>query len=144
MGLPAVTITSHGIERIASGHLWIYRTDISDISTAAPGDVVRLLDRRKRFWGQAFYSSKSQIGLRLLTREDRPIDRTFLAERIAAASEFRKQVAGSVQAHRVVSSEGDLLPSLIIDRYGDYFVIQTLSQGMERLKSEVVEVLQEQ
>jgi 23S rRNA (cytosine1962-C5)-methyltransferase len=139
-----VTITARGIERIASGHPWIYRADVADASGAEPGAVVRLLDRKKRFWGQALYSSQSQIALRLLTREDRPFDDTFLAERIRAAAAFRDQVAGGAQAYRLVAAEGDLLPSLIIDRYGTCFVLQTLSQGMDRLKPAIVEILRKE
>jgi len=141
---PAVVITQRGAERILSGHLWIYRTDVAEASGVEPGVVVRLVDRRKRFWGQALYSDKSQIALRLLTREKRPFNRAFLAERIQAAAAFRAQVAKGAYAYRLVASEGDLLPSLIIDRYADCFVVQTLSQGMERLKPAVVEILQEQ
>ena len=108
-----------------------------------PGAVVRVEERRRRFLAQAFYSSTSQIALRVLTIEERPFDRAFLAERLAAAASFREQVAKGVQACRMVSSEGDQLPSLTIDRYGSVFVLQTLSQGTERLKPQVVEILQE-
>jgi len=141
---PSATITARGIERITSGHLWIYRADVADASGAAPGDVVRVLDRKKHFWGQALYSSKSQITLRMLTRESRPFDRTFLAERIRAAAAYRERVAEGAHAYRLVAGEGDLLPSLIIDRYAQCFVVQTLSQGMDRLKPIVVEILTEQ
>jgi len=139
-----VTISTRGVERILSGHVWIYRTDVADASAVEPGAVVRVVDRKKRFWGQALYSSKSQITLRLLTRESRAFDRAFLAERIRAASAFREQVVEGTQAYRLVAAEGDLLPSLIIDRYANCLVLQTLSQGMERLKSTVVEILQEE
>ncbi len=115
-----------------------------DDGGAEPGAVVRLVDRRKRFFGQALYSSKSQIALRLLTRESRPFDRAFLAERIRAAAAYRSVVAEGARAFRVVASEGDLLPSLIVDRYGDCLVIQTLSQGMDKLKPVIVEILMEQ
>jgi 23S rRNA (cytosine1962-C5)-methyltransferase len=142
--MPAVTITSRAIERITSGHLWIYRSDVSEASAAEPGAVVRLLDRKKHYWGQGLYSSASQITVRLLTREERPFDEAFLAERIRAAAAFREQVAPGVQARRLVGAEGDLLPSLIIDRYGDCFVIQTLSQGMDRLKPAIVEILRKE
>jgi 23S rRNA (cytosine1962-C5)-methyltransferase len=140
---PAVTITQRGVERILSGHPWIYRADLTDASGVEPGAVVRVLDRKKRFWGQALYSSQSQISLRLLTRESRPVDRAFLTERIQAAAAFRDQVVEGARAYRLVAAEGDLLPSLIIDRYGACFVLQTLSQGMERLKPLVVEILLE-
>jgi 23S rRNA (cytosine1962-C5)-methyltransferase len=142
MSQPSVTISARGIERIVSGHLWIYRADVSDASEARPGDVVRMVDRRKRFWGQALYSSKSQIALRMLTRETRPFDADFLAERICAAAAFREGVVGGAQAFRLVSAEGDVLPSLVIDRYADCFVVQTLSQGMERFKPAILEILQ--
>ena len=138
-----VVISSRGVERILSGHPWIYRSDVVDASGAEPGAVVELVDRRKRFWGQALYSSKSQIALRLLTREPRPFDRAFLAERIRAAADYRKNIAKGAQAYRLVAAEGDLLPSLVIDRYGECFVVQTLSQGMEKLKPAIVEILQE-
>lgn len=144
MNFPAVTIRPRGIERILSGHLWIYRADVADDSGVEPGAIVRVLDRKKRFWGQALYSSQSQIALRLLTRESQPFDRAYLAERIRAASAFRDEVVKGAGAYRLVAAEGDLLPSLIIDRYAECFVLQTLSQGMERLKSDVVEILKEQ
>jgi 23S rRNA (cytosine1962-C5)-methyltransferase len=144
MSLPAVTITTRGTERILSGHLWVYRADVADASRVEPGAVVRVLDGKQRFWGQALYSSKSQIALRLLTREARPFDRAFLAERIRAAAAFRRQVVEGAQAYRLVAAEGDLLPSLIIDRYDGCYVLQTLSQGMDCLKSQVVEILQEE
>lgn len=138
------TITGRGAERILGGHLWVYRTEVIDAGGAEPGSLVRVQDRRRRYLGQALYSSKSQIALRLLTRERRPFDRAFLAERIAAAASFREVVAAGAGACRVVSSEGDLLPSLIIDRYGACYVMQTLSQGMDRLKATLVEIIQEQ
>ncbi len=141
---PSVTISQRGVERILSGHVWIYRADVATASEVEPGAAVRLLDRKKRFWGQALYSSRSQIALRLLTRESRPFDRAFLAERIAAAAAYREQLVEGARAYRVVAAEGDLLPSLVIDRYAECFVLQTLSQGMDRLKPAVVEILQEQ
>ena len=123
MPSPSVTIASRGVERVLSGHVWIYRADVRDASEAGPGDVVRVLDARKRFWGQALYSSQSQIALRLVTRERRPFDKAFLAERIGAAAAFREQVVEGAQAYRLVAAEGDLLPSLTVDRYGECLVI---------------------
>jgi 23S rRNA (cytosine1962-C5)-methyltransferase len=139
-----VSITQRGAERILAGHLWVYRSDVADAAGAEPGAVVRLQDRRQRYLGQALYSSKSQIALRLLTRERRPFDRAFLAERIAAAVKYRALVATDTGVCRLVASEGDLLPSLTVDRYGDCLVLQTLSQGMDRLKPTIVAILQEQ
>lgn len=143
MVAPTVTITSRGVERLASGHPWIYRSDVVSAEGVEPG-VVRITDMKKRFLGQALYSSSSQITLRFLTRYARSIDAAFFTERIRTAAAFRQQVAAGAQAYRLVAAEGDLLPSLIIDRYGDCYVIQTLSQGMERMKSMVVEILQKE
>jgi len=139
-----VTVSGRGAERILGGHLWVYRADVMASAGAEAGAVVRVQDRRKRYLGQALYSDQSQIALRILTRERRTFDRAFLAERIASAARYRETVARGAGAYRVVASEGDLLPSLTIDRYGDCLVIQTLSQGMERLKPAIVEMLQEQ
>jgi len=136
----SVTISPRGVERLRSGHLWVYRSDVTAVE-AEPGAVVKLKDDRGRFQGRAFYSDKSQISIRLLTREDVPIDRAFLAARLAQADAYRKLVVENTDAYRVVYSEGDLLPSLIVDRYGDYLVMQTLSQSTERLKSVFAEIL---
>ena len=102
-----------------------------------------MIDDRGRFQGRAFYSDKSQISIRLLTREDVPVDREFFALRLAQAEAYRKLTVENSDAYRVVYSEGDLLPSLIVDRYREYLVIQTLSQSTERLKSTFAEILVE-
>ena len=138
----SAVISSRGVERLRSGHLWVYRSDISSVQ-ADPGAVVRLSDDRGRFQGRAFYSDKSQISIRLLTRGDIPIDRAFFTERIERSAAYRKLVVEDSDAYRLVYSEGDLLPSLIVDRYGEYFVVQTLSQSSDRLKSEFVDILVE-
>lgn len=144
MSQPEVKITSRAIDRIVAGHPWIYRGDVKEAETTDPGAVVRLVDRRGHFWGQALYSSQSQIALRWLTREERIFDQEFLAGRIRDAARHRERVAPGAEAFRLVSSEGDLLPSLVIDRYGESFVVQTLSQGMEKFKPAIVEMLQSQ
>jgi 23S rRNA (cytosine1962-C5)-methyltransferase len=110
---------------------------------AEPGAIVRVTDDRGRFQGRAFYSDKSQIAVRLLTREDRPVDRAFFAERLRRAISYRQTVVEDTESFRIVYSEADLLPSLIVDRYGEYLVIQTLSQATERHKSLFVELLSE-
>jgi 23S rRNA (cytosine1962-C5)-methyltransferase len=143
MTAPSVTINSRGVERLASGHVWIYRSDVASSAGAGPG-VVRLVDAKNCFHGQALYSTQSQIALRFLTRDVRPVDAAFLTARIRAAAEFRRQVAAGARAYRLVAGEGDLLPSLIVDRYGDCLVIQTLSQGMDTFKSTVVEILEKE
>jgi 23S rRNA (cytosine1962-C5)-methyltransferase len=136
----SAVISPRGVERLRSGHLWVYRSDVSSVQ-ADSGAIVRLSDDRGRFQGRAFYSDKSQISIRLLTRSDVPIDRAFFAQRIQRAASYRNLVVEDSDAYRLVYSEGDLLPSLIVDRYGEYLVIQTLSQSTECLKSLIVEIL---
>lgn len=136
----SVVISPRGVERIRAGHLWIYRSDVRE-AHAQPGAIVRLTDARSRFHGWAFYSDKSQISIRLLTREDVPPGREFLAGRLRQAAGYRQLVVNNSDAYRLVYSEADLLPSIIIDRYGDYLVLQTLSQGAERIKAVLVELL---
>ena len=135
-------ISPRGVERLRSGHLWIYRSDVRS-TQAEPGAVVRLVDERGNFQGRAFCSDKSQIAVRLLTREDRPVDRAFFTDRIRRAAAYRDLVVENSRACRLVYSEADLLPSLIVDRYADYLVVQTLSQGTERIKDLIVEILVE-
>jgi 23S rRNA (cytosine1962-C5)-methyltransferase len=137
-----VVISPRGVERLRSGHLWVYRSDVLK-ARAEPGAIVRLTDERGHFQGRAFYSDKSQISVRLLTREDVPVDRAFFMARLNRAAAFRSLVVEHSEACRLVYSEGDLLPSLIVDRYGDYLAMQTLSQSTDRLKSLFVEILVE-
>jgi 23S rRNA (cytosine1962-C5)-methyltransferase len=137
-----VVISSRGVERLRSGHFWVYRSDIRE-AQAGPGAVVRVTDERGRFHGRAFYSDKSQIAVRLLTREDVPIDRAFFTERLRAAAAYRDIVVQDTDAFRLVYGESDRLPSVVVDRYGDYLVIQTLSQAAERRKELLVEILAE-
>ncbi len=139
---PHVQISSRGIQRLAAGHPWIYRSDVRKAS-AQPGDIVRVTDQRGRFLGRAFYSDRSQITLRLLSREDVPVDRAFFLERIRAAADHRQRVVQDSEVYRLVYGEGDRIPSLVVDRYGDYLVLQTLSQGTERWKAELVAILKE-
>jgi 23S rRNA (cytosine1962-C5)-methyltransferase len=134
---PTVVIGPRGEDRVRSGHPWIYRTDIVE-AQADPGGVVLVVGARRRPLGRALYSDRSQIALRLLTRTDAPIDDRFWRERLAAAVQFRQSLALDATAYRLVHGEADLLPSLIVDRYGDCLVVQALSQGMDALLPTVV------
>ena len=137
-----VVISSRGVERLRCGHLWVYRSDVRT-APAEAGAVVRISDERGRFHGRALYSDKSQIAVRLLTHDDRPVDRAFFTERLRRAAEYRRTVVENTEAYRLVYGEADQLPSLIVDRYGDYLVLQTLSQATDRHKSLFVEILVE-
>ena len=135
-----VTISARGVDRLRAGHLWVYRSDVAAVGAEA-GAVVKLKDERGRFQGRAFYSDKSQIAIRVVTRDDVAVDGAFFRARLEKAQAYRARVVENSDAYRVVSSEGDLLPSLIVDRYGDYLVVQTLSQATDRLKSLFVKLL---
>jgi 23S rRNA (cytosine1962-C5)-methyltransferase len=105
--------------------------------------IVRVNDERGHFQGRAFYSDRSQIAIRLLTRDDIPIDRNFFASRLQQAAEYRERVVQNTAAYRMVYSEADHLPSIIVDRYGDYLSIQTLSQAADKQKALLVDLLAE-
>lgn len=141
---PHVVVTRRGAERARGGHLWIYRSDVSDAGRAAGGAVVSVRDERGRFVGQALYSDRSEITLRLLTTEDETVDREWWRRRLRAAAGRRDGVVGGADAYRLVYSEGDLLPSLIVDRYRDVFVVQTLAQGTEAMKETLAGLLVEE
>jgi 23S rRNA (cytosine1962-C5)-methyltransferase len=138
-----VTITRRGAERVHARHCWIYRSDVTEASKAQAGDVVRVADSRGRALGCALYSSRSQIALRMVSFEDVEIDRGFWLTRLISAEALRDRVVSDTTAFRLVYGESDLLPSLIIDRYNDCLVIQTLSQGMDAMKQTWVELLVE-
>ena len=139
-----VSITSRGAKRIRSGHLWVYRSDIASVDEVEPGAIVRVVDQANNFVGQAFYSDKSEISLRFLTTRNETIDREWWREKLRTCVERRASIARETNACRLVYSEGDLLPSLIVDRYDDVLVMQALSQGSDRLKNEIAELLVEQ
>ena len=139
--MPSVTINARGEERLRGGHPWIYRADVAD-ARADAGAIVAVHSRRGgRALGSALYSDRSQIALRMLTYGERQADEALLGERLDAALAFRRSLDIDATAYRMVHGEADLLPSLIVDRYGDYLVVQALSQGMDRLLPAVVEAL---
>lgn len=136
-----VTVTKRGADRIRGGHLWIYRSDVVEAEEATGGSIVGVRDQNRNFVGQAFFSDSSQIALRFLSQTEGPIDRAWWRRRILEAANRRANIAPNTNAYRLVYSEGDLLPSIIIDRYDDVLVLQTLSQGSESVKQLLVEVL---
>jgi 23S rRNA (cytosine1962-C5)-methyltransferase len=141
--LKTVRIQRKGAERLLSGHPWIFASDVADRGGAEPGEAVRVAGPRGAMLGTAHYSSSSQICLRLLSREAITPGVEFFRQRIQAAEAFRRRVVTDSDAWRLVHGEADLLPALIVDRYGDWLVIQTLDQGMDRAKPEIVAALEE-
>jgi 23S rRNA (cytosine1962-C5)-methyltransferase len=138
-----VRVSRKGADRVTSGHPWIFSSDIADRDGAQPGQPVRVADPRGRPLGTAHYSSSSQISLRMLSRQVEDIGRDFFLRRLRAAEEHRRTVVRNTDAYRVVHGEADLLPALVVDRYGDYLVVQTLDQGMDAAKSVIASSLEE-
>ena len=138
-----VRVNRKGANRIVSGHPWIFSSDILDRGQAVAGEAVVVTDPKGAALGTAHYSDSSQISLRLLSERVEPIDRAFYLGRIATAEAHRKRVVGESEAYRLVHGEADQLPGLVIDRYGDYFTLQTLDQGMDRAKDEIVSSVEE-
>jgi len=138
-----VRINRHGADRVASGHPWVYRGDLLGAPDAGAGEPVRVLDGRNVRLGCAHYSTKSLIALRMLPFETQRTDAGFLRRLIRRAEEHRRRVVRDTDAYRVVHAEADLLPGLIVDRYGAWLSVQTLSQGMDAAKPALIEALTE-
>src|SRR2546425_4240107 len=146
-GEPEVTLSRRGLERLRTGHVWVYRTDLRAPAELKGGEVVRLVDDRGWFVGKAFYGKQSQISVRLLTREDEPIDEAFFARRLAQARALREAAAPDPElrhAGRVVHGEADLLPGLVVDRYADCLVVQTLIEATDARREMFADLLQQQ
>lgn len=138
--MPTARISRRGEERLRHGHPWIYRSDVIG-AEAAPGDMVRVIDSRDRPLGFALYSDRSEITLRLFSRGAEAPTLDTWRERMAAAIRFREQLGIDGTAFRLIHGEADLLPSLIVDRYGDWLVLQALSQGIDRLLPDLTALL---
>jgi 23S rRNA (cytosine1962-C5)-methyltransferase len=143
---PSAVVSRRGADRLKTGHPWIYRSDIVD-ARAERGDIVRVEGERGRPLGWAYWSSESQIALRMLSLSGgaAPDDRTLLETRLQTAADYRAALGIDGSAWRLVHAEADGLPATIVDRYGDdegtWFVVQTLAQGSDRRLGLLVELL---
>jgi 23S rRNA (cytosine1962-C5)-methyltransferase len=128
---PRIVVSSRGAQRLKNGHVWVYRSDVLSADGTAPGSLVQIADERGRFLGTAWYSTASQIAIRLFSRE--PVDEidTLLRRRLQEAIAYRKLVVRDTDAYRLVFSEADFLPGLIVDRYNDVISLQILTQAMD-------------
>jgi 23S rRNA (cytosine1962-C5)-methyltransferase len=145
--------SSAGVVRLArnreasclTGHLWIFAGEIDGVKgTPAPGDLVEVRNAAGRLCGRGFFNPHSKIRVRLLTvrdQADQEISDEFWAGRVRGAVALRDRVVADTTAYRLVHAEGDLLPGLIVDRYGDLLVMQTLAYGMDRRKEFLAELL---
>jgi len=130
-GLPVVKVSRKGANRLNDGHVWVYRSDIVTADGIAPGSAVGVADERGKFLGTALYSSASQIAIRMLSKDGvRDLD-GLLRKRLQEAIAYRERVVRDTDAYRIVFSEADFLPGLIVDRYNDLLSLQVLTQAMD-------------
>ncbi len=130
-GLPVVKVSRKGANRLNDGHVWVYRSDIVTADGIAPGSAVGVTDERGKFLGTALYSGASQIAIRMLSKEAiRDLD-GLLRKRLQEAISYRERVVRDTDAYRIVFSEADFLPGLIVDRYNDLLSLQVLTQAMD-------------
>jgi 23S rRNA (cytosine1962-C5)-methyltransferase len=130
-------VTPRGAERWVRGHPWIFRSEVLEGPELA--GLVPVRDSRRRFIGQALYSPRSEIRLRLLERTDRPVDHGWWVEQLRACTARRAGIDATAQ--RLVHGEGDGIPSLIVDGYDRWLVVQILSAGLETMRERIVEAL---
>jgi len=140
---PVVKVNQKASARVASGHPWIFTSDVVDRGAAAPGHTVTVVDPRGRPLGTADYSSTSQICLRLLSTRVEPIDRSWLMRKLQAALDLRRRLVQDTDAYRLVYGEADGLPGLVVDVYAGHLVLQALDQAMDRRTPVIVSCLEE-
>ena len=129
--LPKVRISLRGVNRLKSGHAWVYRSDIVDADGIPPGAAVAVTDQRGKSFGTALYSSSSQIAIRMLSPEPVSDLSTLLRRRISDAITYREKLVRDTEAYRLIFSEADFLPGLIVDRYHDILSLQILTQAID-------------
>jgi 23S rRNA (cytosine1962-C5)-methyltransferase len=144
MSLPTLRLAKNQERRIRAGHPWVFSNEIESVEGAAEsGGEVLVQDHRGGVVGVGLYNPRSLIAARLFTRRDRPIDAELFRERIRAARALRERIYPVEMTYRLIYSEGDFLPGLIVDRYGDYLGVQSLTAGIERRLDEVLDALEE-
>ena len=138
--MSTLVVNKKGRKRIHSGHPWVFASDIAEAHDVQPGAVADVFSPEQQFLGRGYYNPKSQISLRMLTRQKENIDAEFVQNRVRAAAEYRMGL-GLYDVCRLVNAESDFLPALIVDKFGSALVMQVLSLGMEKLKDAVVDAL---
>ena len=143
---PSVKLSARGVSRLQARHPWVYRSDIVGADDIPPGALVRVHDQRGKFLGTALYSSSSQIAIRMISHGSVADLPAMVAERIRAAIAYRKDLVSNTDAYRIIFSEADFLPGLIVDRYNDVISLQILTQAMDAppVREAVVHTLKEE
>jgi len=129
--LPAVKVSARGVSRLKAGHVWVYRSDVVSANGVPSGSLVTVTDNRGKALGTALYSSASQIAIRLISQQNVTDFPSLLRQRIAQAIAYRESIVRDTNAYRIIFSEADFLPGLIVDRYNDVLSIQILTQAMD-------------
>ncbi|HEY8347991.1 MAG TPA: class I SAM-dependent rRNA methyltransferase [Symbiobacteriaceae bacterium] len=139
-----VRLTRGRHERLRQGHPWVFQGEVERITGEyQPGDIVAVVDHRGSFVGKGYINPHSQILVRILTHRDEAVDRDFFRRRLQQAWAYRTRVLPDTTACRVVFAEADFLPGLIVDKFGDVLVVQTLSLGADRRLGEFADLLEE-
>ena len=143
---PSVNLSARGVARLQGRHPWVYRSDVAEPNGVPPGSLVRVFDQRGKFLGTALYSSSSQIAIRMISHGSVADLPALVAERIRAAIAYRKKLVSNSDAYRIVFSEGDFLPGLVVDRYNDVLCLQILTQAMdaEPVRAAALQTLKEE
>lgn len=129
-------------QALLAGYLWIYAGHVAGVDgEPAPGDLVDVCAASGRLIGRGFFNPHSKIRVRLLTYDTDPLDEPFWIRRIRSALALRRRVVSDTNAYRLIHGESDLLPGLIVDRYGEVLVMQILSYGMERRREQLADLL---
>src|SRR6202140_4515857 len=143
---PSVKLSARGVARLQGRHPWVYRSDVAEPNGVPAGSLVRVFDQRGKFLGTALYSSSSQIAIRMISHGSVADLPALVAERIRAAIAYRKKLVSNTDAYRIVFSEADFLPGLIVDRYNDVLCLQILTQAMDAVpvREAVLQTLKEE
>ncbi len=139
--LPSVIVSPKGERQLENGLLWVFASDIDSDISKIDTHLVQLRGRNRAFLGLALFNKNSQITARLLSRQNRPIDSAFFAEKIAAALQRRERLMPGRTSYRLIHGEADFLPGLFVDRYNDSLSIQITSWAMEQYRPEILETL---
>jgi 23S rRNA (cytosine1962-C5)-methyltransferase len=142
LDLPIAVLKNRGASRVRSGHPWVYRSDVAEAEGKA-GDVVRVTDRSGNFLGMAFFNPSSEISLRVAAREDEPIDEQWFRRKLQDAHAYRASLNIDADAYRLVHAEADGVPGLVVDRYGEYLVLQVGVAAVEQRMGWVISILED-
>src|SRR6202158_6579286 len=143
---PSVNLSARGVARLQGVQPWVYRSDVAEPNGVPPGSLVRVFDQRGKFLGTALYSSSSQIAIRMISHGSVGDLPAMVVERVRGAIAYRKELVSNTDAYRIIFSEGDFLPGLIVDRYNDVLCLQTLTQAMDAaaVRAAVLQTLREE